>query len=125
MKTLNKVLQYLLGLILLLYALNKFFQFMPVPEMRREAVSFYSSLVNTGYIMPVVAVFEILVALALFSGRYIALAMAVLFPLSLNFVFFHLFLDLPNITPALLTLGLNVYFLFRYRRAYHELLLPR
>lgn len=125
MKTLNKGLQYLLGFILFLYALNKFIHFMPVPEMRNEAVSFYSSLVNTGYIMPVVAAFEILVALAMFTGRYIALAMVVLFPLSLNFVFFHLFLDPPNIIPALITLGMNVYFLFIYRGAYREMLLPR
>lgn len=125
MKTLHRILQYLLGLILFLYAVNKFFHFMPVPEMRVEAVSFYSALSNTGYILPVVAVFEMLVALALFTGRYVALAMVVLFPLSLNFVFFHLFLDPQNILPALVTLGLNVYILFRYRATYRLLLLPR
>ena len=115
----------MLGLIFLLYALNKFFYFTPVAEMRAEAVSFYSALVNTGYIMPVVAVFEILVALTLFTGWYIVLGMVVLFPLSLNFVFSHLFLDPRNIIPALITLRLNVYFLFRYRGAYRALLLQR
>ena len=111
-----------LGLLLVVFGLNKFLQFMPMPAMAEPAGTFMEALVGTGYMMPLVAVIEILVGALLLANRYAALALLLLVPISVNIVAFHLFLDLGGIAGAALVCILNVFLLFAYRSHYQPLL---
>ena len=111
-----------LGLMLVVFGLNKFLQFIPVPPMTDEAGSFMGALVGTGYMMPIVAVVEIVVGALLLFNRYVALALLLLAPISVNIVAFHLFLDIGGIGGAAFVFILNVFLLFAYRNRYQPLL---
>ena len=111
-----------LGLMLIVFGLNKFLQFIPVPPMTDEAGSFMGALVGTGYMMPIVAVVEIAVGALLLFNRYVALALLLLAPISVNIVAFHLFLDIGGIGGAAFVFILNVFLLFAYRNRYQPLL---
>ena len=111
-----------LGLMLVVFGLNKFLQFMPTPPMTDEAGPFMGALVGTGYMMPIVAVVEIAVGALLLFNRYVALALLLLAPISVNIVAFHLFLDIGGIGGAAFVFILNVFLLFAYRNRYQPLL---
>ena len=114
-----------LGLMLVVFGLNKFLQFMPAPPMAEPAGTFMGALVGTGYMMPIVAGVEILVGALLLANRFVVLALLLLAPISVNIVAFHLFLDIAGIGGAAFVFILNVFLLFAYRSRYQSLLVSQ
>lgn len=111
-----------LGLILVLFGLNKFLNFMPAPEFSPEAMGFFGALLETGYMMPLVALVEIISGALLLAGRYVPLALLLLAPVVVNIVLFHLFLDLASIPPALLVTVLWLVLVFAHRDTWKHVL---
>jgi len=122
MKKVNFVLQILLGLMLLIFGLNKFFGFLPMPVMPGPAGDFMVALLATGYMMKMVAVVEVLVGALLLLRKFVPLSLLLLAPISVNIIAFHLFLDLPGIWGAAVVAFLNLYFMIVYRAAYIAML---
>ena len=91
MKKAKVIIRILLGVILVVFGLNKFLQFMPIPPMSVEASAFMAALVESGYILPIVAIVEVITGIMLLFNKYQALALVVLFPVLLNSFLFHLF----------------------------------
>jgi len=111
----------LLGAILVIFGLNKFLNFIPVPELPENATAFVTSLGKTGYILQVVGVIEVLIGLLLLLKKWIAFALVVLVPISLNILLFHLFLDIPGISGALLVTLLNGILMYKLWSKYKPL----
>ena len=122
MKKFNLVLQILLGLMLLVFGLNKFFGFLPSPVMVGPAGNFAAALAATGYMMKMVAVVEVLVGALLLLRKFVPLSLVLLVPISVNIVAFHLFLDLPGVGGAALVAFLNLYLLIVNRSSYKGML---
>ncbi len=122
MKTkINRILEVILGLILLAFGLNKFLGFMSMPEMPEPANALMGALMQSGYMIPMIAVTEIVVGVLLLTGFFRALALVLLAPLSVNIILFHLALAPAAILPALIVAGLNLYLLFVHIAAYRPL----
>ncbi len=119
------VIRILFGLILIVFGANKFFHFMPMPELSGGAGDFMEALGATGYIFPVVGAVEIGVGVLLALNLNVPLALMVLAPISVNIVLFHVFLDMGGIVPAAVVAGLNLFLLFVYLPAYTSLLAIR
>ena len=100
------VLRILLALALLVFGLNKFLMFMPM-EAPPEG-SFMDALIKTGYIMPLVAISEIVPGFLLLINKWKGLALVWLFPISVNIVAFHLKFDVATIGPAAAIALLNI-----------------
>ena len=83
------VIRILLGLIVLVFGLNKFLQFMPMPPMSGAAGEFMGALVKSGYMMPIVAIIEIIAGVLLLLNKYTSMALILLFPVLLNAFLFH------------------------------------
>ncbi|PKP24521.1 MAG: DoxX protein [Bacteroidetes bacterium HGW-Bacteroidetes-2] len=109
-----KILRFLLALILLVFGLNKFLFFMPMPELPEHAAEFMGSLKATGYVLPFVGVIEIFVGILLLMNKWVAFALLVLVPISINILLFHLFLDVPNIIGALLVVIFNIILIYKH-----------
>lgn len=109
----TKIVRIFLGLILLLSGLNKIFKFIPTP-----ADSLIESFGKVDYIFPVVAALEIIIAVLLLSKKWVAFALILLVPLSLNILLFHLYLNFEGIIPAILVATLNIILLYKQRRQY-------
>ncbi len=119
--TFTKILRIILALGLIVFGLNKFLGFMPMPEMPINAGEFMSSLQATGYVLPIVGVLEILIGLLLILNRAVPFALLLLAPISVNILLFHLFLDLPSIAGALVIAVINVVLIFRHWKVYRPL----
>jgi len=117
----TKISRILLGVILLAFGLNKFFQFIPLPELPENAASFMTSLGETGYVLQIVGVLEVLIAIMLITKKWIAFALILLAPISANILFFHLFLDLPGLSAAILVVALNVILIYKHWKQYTPL----
>ena len=116
--------RYLLGLILVVFGLNGFLNFLPAPELPAAAGAFFGALAETGYMLPMLKFFEVAIGVMLLAGRFVPLALVMLVPISLNIVAFHIALA-PAGAPGYLVGVLNIFLLFVYRDVYAPLLQPK
>lgn len=121
--TFTKILSFVLAIILIFFGLNKFIQldFIPLPQWPEEASSFMNSLSATGYVLPVVGVFEIFIGVLLLLKKWVPFALLLLVPISMNVLLFHLFLNMTGILPAIITAGINIILIYKYWKAYRPL----
>ncbi|OYQ45216.1 DoxX protein [Flavobacterium cyanobacteriorum] len=117
----TKIVRILLGLILVVFGVNKLYPFIPLPEPSPAAADFIHSLHATGYVLVIIALFEIVIGLLLLIKKWVPFALLLLLPLSLNILLFHLFLDVPSIGTAILVVALNVILLYKHRQKYTPL----
>ena len=108
-----KIIRVLLALILIIFGLNKFLNFMPLPPMPEAAQAFMGALIETGYLMVIVAIVEIIAGIFLLINRYSAFMLILIFPILVNALLFHLFLDLKGIGGALLTISLTIFLMVK------------
>ncbi len=120
-KAVTPWLRTLLGVFLIIYALNQFFHFIPstygeMPENSRDfidAVAIY---------LPFLYIFEILIGLFLILNKWSSFILIVLFPLSISFLIFNLTNnDLSKIWPALIVAILNIILIFKNKGDYKSL----
>lgn len=90
-----------------------------------EAFAFIQTLTETGYIMYMMAIVNVVALIALWAKRE-ALAALLMTPIIANIIGFHFFLDGGIFTagaiPADILLALELYFLWTRREAYKSLL---
>lgn len=110
--TVNTIARYLLGIAMLVFGANKFFHFMPNPELPEKAGAFMGALVEAGYIFPILGVCYLLIGLLLVLNKAVPLALVMLVPISINIVAFHLFLAPSGILFAAIIAILNLLLLY-------------
>ncbi len=118
----NLIIRILLGLVLLVFGLNKFLGFMPAPELSAEAGQLMGAMAESGYILQATGIVEIVVGALLLTGLFVPLALLLLAPISVNIVLFHAVLDPAGIGPAAAVALLNVYLMLTHFSAYRPLL---
>jgi len=123
MKNLTKIVSILLGLILITFGLNKFIHFMPAMELSAPGLEFMGAFIKIGYGMTAVAVVEIITGILIAANVFRALALVALFPIMLNALLFHLFLDPENMLPAVLAILMNIFLMYSVRDKYARLLI--
>lgn len=115
------VVRILLGVFILFFGLNKFFNWL-TPEMAAgPATDYFAALMSSKTLM-LVAIVEILAGIALIFNKFGALMALILMSVSVNAVLFHAVLDPANIMGALVLLILNVVALYGYKDKYKALL---
>lgn len=121
----TKIVRILLGLILVVFGMNKLLPeaFIPLPEMPEKAGDFMASLGATGYVLKTVGIIEIGIGILLLLKKWVAFALIVLVPISLNIVLFHVFLDVSGIGGALLVAILNGILIYKHWTQYKSLFL--
>ena len=115
------VLRILLGLFVLVFGLNKFFQFIPMDAPTGDAGAYFGALMSTKT-LTLVAIVEILAGLALIFNKFGALMAVILMSVAVNAVLFHATLDPGNIGGAAVMLLLNIAVLFGYKDRYKDIL---
>ena len=119
----TKIVRIVLGLVLVIFGANKIFHFIPMdqPDANTASGQFVNSLGATGYIFPVVGFFEIVIGAMLILKKWVAFALILLAPISLNILLFHLFLDIPGISIALVIVLFNAILIFKHWPQYKPL----
>jgi putative oxidoreductase len=110
-----------LGITLVVFGSNKFLHFIPLPPPSGAAADFMNSLGATGYIFPIVGILEVCIGVLLLLKKWIAFALILLAPISINILLFHLFLDIPGVSAALLVAALNGILMYKHWKQYTPL----
>ena len=113
--------RYLLGLIFTVFGANFFLHFLPQPPMSGPPADFATALFQSGYVMQTVKVVEIGAGLLLLFNRFVPLALALLAPVIVGIVGFHLSLAPSTGAIAYLTLVLELFLAYAYRGAFAPL----
>src|SRR6185369_8403332 len=119
---LTTVARILMGLLFFVFGLNGFLQFIPQPKtpMPEEAIAFAGALMKTGYMMQMVAGTQVIVGALLLLNRFVPLALALIAPVVVNIVAFHLFLKAPGNPIAFAVLAIELYLAWAYRSSYRS-----
>ena len=88
MRIASIIAQYLAGLIFLVFGLNGFLNFIPMPPPGGVAGQFMGALYASHYLWMIFA-FQVVAAVLLLVNRYVPLAVAILAPVIVNILFFH------------------------------------
>jgi hypothetical protein len=129
MNTLNKYLstaaRLFLGLVFAVFGLNFFLHFLPTPAPAPRAATFAGALFASGYFFPLLKTTEVLAGLLLLGKRFVPLTLAVLAPIVINIVGFHMFLAPSGLPLALAVLAAESYLAWSYRAAFLPMLHAR
>src|SRR5438045_9057166 len=88
MKTASAIARYLAGVIFLVFGLNGFLNFIPLPPPGGIAGQFTGALYASHYLWVIFA-FQVIASVLLMVNRYVPLAVAVLAPVIVNVRGFH------------------------------------
>ena len=88
MRTLSAIARYLAGVIFLIFGLNGFLNFLPLPAPGGVAGQFMGALYVSHYLWVIFA-FQVVAAVFLLVNRYVPLAVAILAPVIVNILVFH------------------------------------
>src|SRR5580658_7116571 len=93
MAKLTLIARLLLGLVFFVFGLNGFLHFIPQPkDMPPGTSDFFGALVRTGYMIPLIFATQTLGGALLLLNCFVPLALALLAPVVLNIILFHIFL---------------------------------
>ncbi|WP_411896019.1 DoxX family membrane protein [Winogradskyella sp. A2] len=115
------VLRILLGIFVLVFGINKFANFLPMPELSEEAGAYFGALSSSKTLM-LVAIVEIVAGLALIFDKFGALFALILMSVSINAFLFHAVLDPGGIGGAVVLLILNIAVIIGYMEKYKPML---
>jgi uncharacterized membrane protein YphA (DoxX/SURF4 family) len=111
-----------LGLVFTVFGLNFFLHFLPMPAAPPRAAAFAGALFASGYLFPLLKATEVAAGLLLLSGFFVPLALAVLAPIVINIVGFHLFLEPSGLPLPLVVLAVELFLAWSYRAAFAPML---
>jgi hypothetical protein len=112
----------LMGAVFLIFGLNGFFHFIPMPPMPAAAGAFVGTLAASGYFIPMLKSLEVAVGLLLLSGRFVPLALTIAAPIVVNIVAFHAALAPEGLAVPLVLLASEIYLAWTHRATFAPLL---
>ena len=123
MKTLTIIVRSLLGLIFVVFGLNAFLHFIPMPPPEGLAGDFMKALFVSHYFY-VVAVLQIAGGAILLLGRFVPLGLTLLSPVIVNILLFHIFLQPAGLPLAVVVGAFALLLLWANRQAFSGLFKP-
>lgn len=103
------VLCILFGLMMINAGLNKFLNYMPMPEMSEEMAEIMGAYATIGWIFPLVAIVEIIGGLLIAIPKTRALGAIVILPVMVGILVHHLVLDPSTLGMAFVLLAINLW----------------
>jgi hypothetical protein len=118
----------LLGLTFFVTGLNGVVPFLPPPSpdaMPAGAMDLMIGLVKSGYMLPLLAITQLLAGALLLSNRFVPLALTILAPVIVNIVAFHVFLAPQGLPIAIAVVALEIYLAVVHRKAFRAMIASR
>src|SRR5438477_11120418 len=124
MKIIAIIARFLLGFIFFVFALNGFLHFIPASLPSGTAGQFVGALFVCHYLV-LVFLLQLVAAVLLLINRYVPLALALLAPVIVNILLFHLLMALAGLPLALVVTVLWIVVFLSVRSAFAGLLQQR
>lgn len=122
------VTRVLVGLLYTTTGLNGFLMFMPAPDpstMAAAGLKFTAALHETGYMLELASGVQLVAGLLLIIGRFVPLALALLAPMVVNILLFHIFLEPSGIVIAIIVVAAEIGLAWAYRDRFRPMLQAR
>src|SRR5450432_1699259 len=103
MRAISAIARYLAGVVFLVFGLNGFLNFIPMPPPAGIAGQFMGALYASHYLWVIFA-FQLVAGVLLLANRYVPLALAMLAPVIVNILSFHVLMA-PSGLPLALFVG--------------------
>jgi uncharacterized membrane protein YphA (DoxX/SURF4 family) len=119
------VLSILFGLMFINAGLNKFLEYMPMPEeMPAGLLELNNAFESIGWLMPLVGVMEVIGGLLFMLKRYQPLGAVVIFPINVGILLTHI-VNVPSGLPiALILMAINLWVIYEHRDKYMPMIRP-
>ncbi len=118
-KKIQFVLCLLVGLLFINGGLNKFFNYMPIPEdAPAEGMKDYGAMMEIIWLMPLLATAEIIGGLLLIIPKTRALGAVVIFPIMIGILLTHIFVDNSFLPVAMVLAGILAWVIYDNREKY-------
>lgn len=115
----------LMGLEFFVFGLNGFLHFLPQPPIAGAPAALFGAFIGSGYLFQLIMGTQLLTGVLLLANRFVPLALAIIAPVIVNIIAFHLFLAPAGMGPGLLALVLELYLAWAYRHTFAPMLSPR
>jgi putative oxidoreductase len=103
--------------------LNKFFNYIPVPpDMPAELVKVNTALMQIGWLMPLIAVVELIGGVLLLIPKFRALGAIIIFPIMIGILLIHATVAVSGLPLAIILAGILVWILWENRTKYLKLI---
>jgi putative oxidoreductase len=122
MKIATIIARGLLGLVFVVFGMNQFLHFIPLPVPPGQAGAFMGAMFATHYVY-VVAAAQVAGGLLLFT-RYVPLALTLLGPVIVNILTFHICMAPSGLPVASVVAVLALFLLWQYREHFAGLIKP-
>lgn len=125
MPPVSTILRTLLGLAFVVFGLNYFVPFLPMPkDIPADAIAFIVPFVGAKF-MALIKTIEIAAGLALIANRFVPLALALLAPILVGITWFHAMLEPKGLPVPVVLLALEISVAWLYREAFAPMLQAR
>ena len=126
MKIATHIVRTLLGLVFFVFGINGFKPFMPMPtDLPQEVMTVMGAFMSTHYLMPLIFGTQLVSGALLLTNCFAPLAVALLAPLIVNIVCYHVFFFHQGLEIAIVVALLEVFLAYAYRKAYAPMLALR
>ena len=113
----------LFGLMFINSGLNKFFNYIPVPEdLPEKLVKTMNAFIEIGWLMPLVAVAEILGGILFIIPKFRPLGAIIIFPIMIGIILTHITAEPSGLPIVLVLFAINLWVIFENRNKYFVLI---
>ncbi|WP_296147364.1 DoxX family protein [uncultured Flavobacterium sp.] len=109
MKTVKFIVALLFGLFFINAGLNKFFNYMPMPEMSEEQMKLMEAFVRLTWLMPLVGAVEVVGGILFIIPKYRALGAIVILPVMVGILLHNIVFEPSGLAIALPVFLINVW----------------
>lgn len=123
-RVLPAIARILMGLAFLVFGLNGFLHFIPQPKdaMPEGVTALMTGFMKSGYMMPLIFGTQTLVGVLLLLNCFVPLALALIAPVIVNILAFHICLMPSTIAPGIVVAVLELYLAWSYRKVFAPML---
>lgn len=125
MKIATTIVRILFGLLFIFSSLVVLLDLVPQPELEGDMARFTEGLEASGYMMPLVKIVELLCGIAFLVGRFVPLATVVIFPIVVNILLIHIFIEPAGLALAVALFAANLFLAFACRKHYRSIFAAR
>ena|SRR5690606_14252056 len=117
------VVSLLFGLMFINAGLNKFFNYMPVPDdLPEDVMKSTMAFMEIGWLMPLIAVAEIVGGVLFITNKYRALGALIIFPVMIGILLTHIITEPSGLPIALILFAILVWAMVENREKYLPLI---
>ncbi|NJM15816.1 MAG: DoxX family membrane protein [Bacteroidales bacterium] len=113
------VVSLLFGLMFINSGLNKFFNYIPMPnDIPENMMKVMTAFMQIGWLMPLIAVAEIVGGVLFVTNKYRALGAIIIFPVLIGILLTHIIIAPSGLPIVLILLGIEIWVIIENREKY-------